>query len=117
MVILRDMWVNGAERTWTKAAGQLTDQPPVRRVLAGVFADLVWQETPAMIPETLAPSMMALCEAHDLPPLTAVAWGGNGLPGRIIGLEASYREGRARHYWLDQEGELLPLATDLWWEQ
>ena len=118
-------------RTWTQTGAPYTT--PERRpdVLAAIAA-LEWTAIPdgdsLTLPFLPGEGIKAVIAELQLPKVSALAWNGvvdwpAAQPGgdrehyAVYGIEANYKNGRARVYVLDTGTQLLPVASDFWPEQ
>lgn len=112
-------------RTWTKVGRpaygyvgtdrgerpSITRQAGRRRIEAAIER-LDWGEIPAQLPMGPGMGIMAAVKELRLPRVSAIAISNELAPYSLYGIEANYRDGRARIYILDRGSDLLPLASD-----
>lgn len=121
------------KRDWLNVGAAFTEEGDDRQEVEQQFAELEWQSLPrgGTLSVGMAPGLgiKECIKQLRLPKVTAIAT--NGWIERpdpsspdpeepmtatyaIYGIEANYKNGRARIYVLDSGTEMLPLAADFW---
>lgn len=116
-------------RTWTTVGAEYTDGARRTDVLAAIDS-LTWVKARANM--TLGfmqgAAIKTAIRELDLPDVTLIAHNGvvewpppngdaDGEAYAVYGIEANYRNGRARVYVLDTGTSLIPVASDFWPEE
>ena len=105
-----------SQRDWTQV-GEAEVSVAARGAFEAAISELDWQRfsPPMSLPMMQGEAIRAAIKTLKLPRVSALAW--NGVYAErmaVLGIEANYRNGRARVYILDTGCECVPVVMDFW---
>lgn len=109
------------ERTWTDIGKQdlasiaPDDSDEIQRALVErSIENLTWESVEGAKPMLPGLGIKECIKQLRLPKVSQVAISHDLAPYGFYGIEARYKNGRARVYVLDRGTDLIPLASDFW---
>lgn len=123
------------EREWTSVGAEAMEQgtehehpnengewtvsyrPISRETVAATIEELRWRKPEGSFPMSPGLALQAAVKELGLPRVSAVAYNGGPIHDSgysLMGIEANYKNGRARVYVMDRGTDLVPLAVDFW---